>query len=142
MLNWIIQITISSLFSVILLHYIIDYLKDVMTIPKIKDLVENPSKKYKNMYNIINRNIHNSSSSSSSSSTSYSTIQDYTLNDLLVPIKDEITQHDKFSMKDELKNFLKKQLNETPDENHDSKNLGTSISTLDTINETSSFSNY
>ena len=45
-------------------------------------------------------------------------------------------------MKDELKNFLKKQLNETPDENHDSKKLGTSISTLDTINETSSFSNY
>ena len=134
MLNWIIQITILSLFSVILLHYIIDYLKDVMTIPKIKDLVENPSKKYKNIYNIINGN--------SSSSTTSSTTQDYTLNDLLVPIKDEITQHDKFSMKDELKNFLKKQLNETPDENHDSKKLGTSISTLDTINEASSFSNY
>ena len=141
MLNWIIQITILSLFSVILLHYILDYLKDVMTIPKIKDLVENPSKKYKNIYNIINGNIHNNSSSYSSTTTS-STIQDYTLNDLLVPIKDEITQHDKFSMKDELKNFLKKQLNETPDENHDSKQFGTSISTLDTINETSSFSNY
>ena len=140
MLNWIIQITILSLFSVILLHYIIDYLKDVMTIPKIKDLVENPSKKYKNIYNIINRNNNNSSSSSSSSSSS--TVQDYTLNDLLVPIKDEITQHDKFSMKDELKNFLKKQLNETHDENYDSKQFGTSISTLDTINETSSFSNY
>ena len=129
MLNWIIQITILSLFSVILLHYIIDYLKDVMTIPKIKDLVENPSKKYKNIYNIINNN---------SSSTTSSTTQDYTLNDLLVPIKDEITQHDKFSMKNELKNFLKKQLNETTD----SKKIGTSISTLDTINETSSFSNY
>ncbi len=127
MLNWIIQITILSLFSVILLHYIIDYLKDVMTIPKIKDLVENPSKKYKNIYNIINSN-NNSSS----------TKQDYTLNDLLVPIKDEITQHDKFSMKDELKIFLKKQLNETADSNK----IGTSISTLDTINETSSFSNY
>lgn len=139
MLNWIIQITILSLFSVILLHYIIDYLKDVMTIPKIKDLVENPSKKYKNIYNIINRNIHHSSSSSTTTS---STMQDYTLNDLLLPIKDEITQNDKFSMKDELKNFLKKQLNETPDENHNSKKLGTSISTLDTINETSSFSNY
>ena len=129
MLNWIIQITILSLFLVILLHYIIDYLKDVMTIPKIKDLVENPSKKYKNIYNIINNN---------SSSTTSSTTQDYTLNDLLVPIKDEITQHDKFSMKNELKNFLKKQLNETTD----SKKIGTSISTLDTINETSAFSNY
>ena len=134
MLNWIIQITILSLFLVILLHYIIDYLKDVMTIPKIKDLVENPSKKYKNIYNIINGN----SSSSTTSSTTSSTIQDYTLNDLLVPIKDEITQHDKFSMKNELKNFLKKQLNETTD----SKKIGTSISTLDTINETSAFSNY
>ena len=134
MLNWIIQITILSLFSVILLHYILDYLKDVMTIPKIKDLVENPSKKYKNIYNIINGN----SSSSTTSSTTSSTIQDYTLNDLLVPIKDEITQHDKFSMKNELKNFLKKQLNETTD----SKKIGTSISTLDTINETSAFSNY
>lgn len=137
MLNWIIQITILSLFSVILLHYILDYLKDVMTIPKIKDLVENPSKKYKTIYNIINGNIHNNSSSYSSTTTS-STTQDYTLNDLLVPIKDEITQHDKFSMKNELKNFLKKQLNETTD----SKKIGTSISTLDTINETSSFSNY
>ena len=134
MLNWIIQITILSLFSVILLHYIIDYLKDMTTIPKIKDLVENPSKKYKNIYNIINGN----SSSSTTSSTTSSTIQDYTLNDLLVPIKDEITQHDKFSMKNELKNFLKKQLNETTD----SKKIGTSISTLDTINETSAFSNY
>jgi len=137
MLNWIIQITILSLFSIILLHYIIDYLKDVMTVPKIKDLVENPSKKYKNIYNIINNNNNSSSTTPSTTlSTTPSTTKDYTLNDLLIP--SEITQNDKFSMKDELKNFLKKQLTDT----HDSNKVGTTISTLDTINETSSFSNY
>ena len=141
MLDWIIQITLLSLFSVILLHYIVDYLKDVMTIPKIKDLVDNPSKKYKNIYNIINNHTTSDSSSDSSSSSSSYSSQEYTLNELLTPIKDELTTTDKFSMKNELKNFLKKQLIE-PSSSSSSSNFGTDITTLNTINESSTFSNY
>jgi hypothetical protein len=65
-----------------------------LTVPKIKDLVNSPTQKYENMYNIIKNGSNNASPPA-----------DYTLIDLL-PTK----QEDPASMKNELKNFLKKQL--------------------------------
>jgi hypothetical protein len=111
MLSWIIQITIISIILIFLVHYLINFFKSTLTVPKIKDLVNNPTQKYENMYNIIknnknNKNITEYDNYDSSNSNNYdsSNSSEYTLIDLL-PKKEE-----EYEMKNELKNFLKKQL--------------------------------
>lgn len=115
MLSWVIQITVISIILIILVHHLINFFKSTLTVPKIKDLVNSPTQKYENMYNIINNNQILTKSNN-----------DYTLIDLL-PKKEE----DDNSMKNELKNFLKKQLHSS----------GTEINSLDTISN-NSYSNY
>ena len=114
MLSWAIQITIISIILIFLVHHLINFFKSTLTVPKIKDLVNTPTQKYENIYNIIKNN------------SNTSTNEDYTLIDLL-PKREEP------SMKNELKNFLKKQLNK-------SNENGTSISTLDSMSDINSFS--
>ena len=53
MLSWIIQITIISIILIFLVHYLINFFKSTLTVPKIKDLVNAPIQKYEKMYNII-----------------------------------------------------------------------------------------
>lgn len=96
MLSWAIQITIISIVLIFLVHHLINFFKTTLTVPKIKDLVNMPTQKYENMYNIINNNQKTYNNSNLEN--------DYSLIDLL-PKKEETT------MKDELKNFLKSQLN-------------------------------
>ena len=98
-----------------LVHHLINFFKSTLTVPKIKDLVNTPTQKYENMYNIINNQ------------TSVNSDNDYTLIDLL-PKKEQ--EEDK-SMKNELKNFLKNQLHSS----------STNIDTLDSMG-TNSYSKY
>jgi len=114
MLSWIVQITIISIVLIFLVHHLINFFKSTLTVPKIKDLVNTPTQKYENMYNIINQN----------KSNNLDLNKEYTLIDLL-PKKDEP------NMKNELKNFLKSQL---------TISQGTDIMTLDSSN--GSYSNY
>jgi len=116
MLLWITQITIISIILIFLVHYLINFFKSTLTVPKIKDLVNSPSQKYENMYNIIknssepninpnlnlnpNPNINLNLNPNQNSNIN----SDYTLIDLLPK------QEEPASMKSELKNFLKKQL--------------------------------
>jgi len=119
MLYWVIQITIISIVLIFLVHHLINFFKSTLTVPKIKDLVNTPTQKYENMYNIINNQ------------TSYKNSNldnEYSLIDLL-------PKHEEINMKSELKNFLKSQLN-------DSKTNGSDISTLDSMSNTNSYSNY
>ena len=81
MFYWIIQTILISIIFICLLHFLIDFYTSVLTVPKVKDLVNNPAKKYETIYNIIAKN----------SSSDYN------------PSKED--------MKNELKNFLKNQLN-------------------------------
>jgi hypothetical protein len=115
MLSWIIQISIISIIFIFLVHHLLCFFKTTLTVPKIKDLVNTPSIKYENMYNIIkNKDNDNNAISKNSlinygnngliNDTSFSN-EDYTLIDLLPK------QQENPSMKNELKNFLKKQLN-------------------------------
>jgi hypothetical protein len=53
MLSWVIQITVISTILIFLVHHLINFFKSTLTVPKIKDLVNTPSIKYENMYNII-----------------------------------------------------------------------------------------
>lgn len=77
-----------SLIFIFLVHHIIVFLTSTLTVPKIKDLVNTPTKKYENIFNVITE-----------------TNKNYTSIDLLPSIDNEPQ-----SMKDELKSFLKKQL--------------------------------
>ena len=95
MLSWIVQITIISIVLIFLVHHLINFFKSTLTVPKIKDLVNTPTQKYENMYNIIN---NKSSYMNSNLENEYSLID-------LLPKKEET------NMKDELKFFLKSQLN-------------------------------
>lgn len=116
--SWIIQITIISFILIFLMHHLINFFKSVLTVPKIKDLVNTPKQKYNDMYDIISsKQIVNDVS--------------YNLEDIL-PSNNNNNNNEK-SMKTELKNFIKKQLNNNTNNN----NLeGTStIQSLDSIND-------
>lgn len=116
MLSWIIQITIVSVILIFLVHHLINFFKTTLTVPKIKDLVNSPNHEYKNIYDIIKN--------TSGTNTNLKTESNYSLIDLL-PNTEEPT------MKNELKSFLKKQLNET----------STKISSLDSLANFPSYSN-
>ena len=104
MLSWIIQISLISIIFIFLVHHLILFFKSTLTVPKIKDLVNSPNQKYQHIYDTIS---NNSSSSSSSSTTGYTNIE-------LLPLN-----NDNDSMKDELKSFLKKQLNKNVEDEND-----------------------
>jgi cell shape-determining protein MreC len=94
MLLWSFQITLISVILIFLVHYLINFFKSTLTVPKIKDLVNSPMQKYKNMYNVIDNNFDNKYENKNDKN-------EYNLK----------PQEDNLSMKNELKNFLKKQLN-------------------------------
>ena len=105
MLSWIIQISIISIVLIFLVHYLFNFFKETLPVPKIKDLVNVPNKKYENMFNIISKNNDNNVS------------QNYTDIDLL-PTQPDSQDESKWndsndSMKNELKSFLKKQLKDS-----------------------------
>jgi hypothetical protein len=89
MLFWIIQTTILSIIIIFLVHYLIEFFKSTLTVPKIKDLVNSPTQKYEHMFNVINS--HESVYKEKETETEFLPSQS---ND----------------MKNELKSFLKKQL--------------------------------
>ena len=116
MLTWIIQISLISIIFIFLVHHILIFFKTTLTVPKIKDLVNSPNQKYQNIYDTISHKFD-----SNVNTDSYTSID-------LLPIPSEQN-----SMKDELKSFLKKQLN------NDSAN--DNIMTIDSINA-NNFSSY
>ena len=134
MLSWILQITIISIVLIFLVHYLFNFFKSTLTVPKIKDLVNSPTQKYESkiMFNIITKNnskTHNDNNdyndNNFNDNNDNNNENEYTLTDLLP------TQQTKTDMKNELKNFLKKQMNPTTETNN--INNTTSISALDSM---------
>jgi len=135
MLSWILQITIISIVLIFLVHYLFNFFKSTLTVPKIKDLVNSPTQKYESMFNIIsknnskahnnNGNFNNDNDYNNNNGNNGNNDNEYTLTDLLP------TQETKTDMKNELKNFLKKQMNPTTETNN--TNNTTPISALDSM---------
>jgi hypothetical protein len=123
MLSWVIQITFISIILIFLVHHLIIFFKTTLTVPKIKDLVNSPNYEYKNIYEIIKNNSNNSNNSNNLNTLSNNT-NNYSLIDLLPNTEQP-------SMKNELKSFLKKQLNGSS---------STEISALDSISDIHSYS--
>jgi hypothetical protein len=115
MLSWIIQITIISIVLIFLVHYLFNFFKSTLTVPKIKDLVNSPTQKYENMFNVISKNNFDANIENN-----LNTNYEYTIKDLLPKQEPD--------MKSELKNFLKKQLT-----TNDNTTTSTSITSLDSM---------
>ena len=56
MLFLIIKQTIISIILIMVMHYIYDYFKNNLTIPKVKDLVNKPKEQYREIYESIKIN--------------------------------------------------------------------------------------
>ena len=123
MLSWIIQISLISIIFIFLIHHLIGFFKSTLTVPKIKDLVNSPSQKYQNMFNTISKGDSHLNSDFNSNTNSYTAIdllpteiQTETTNNVSFVLDTSTKDH----MKDELKSFLKKQMNPSGNNNLDS----------------------
>ena len=110
MLFWFIKITLISIIIILVIHNLINFFKNTLTVPKLKDLVNSPNQKYENIYNTLT---HKKESNLGMDTTDI---------DQLLPKPINET-----SMKEELKNFLKSQMN------NDANNSSTDISALDSM---------
>ena len=90
MLAWIIQFSFLSLILIFLVHHLFVFFKDTLTIPKTKDLVNTPTRKYENMFQAMEKNSKNAN----------------TELDLGIG---KIDIDDMNNMKDELKNYFRSQ---------------------------------
>ena len=97
MITWILQITIGSFLFIFLIHHIILFLKSTLTIPKIKDLVDSPSQKYKNIYAQLSQSQTQGQQGQTQGQQGQTQGQEQVVADS--------------SMKQDLKSFMKKQLN-------------------------------
>ena len=110
MFSWVIQATFISIIFILLVHHLIQILKDTLTYPKVKDLVNVPTKKYEDIYNVLNQVVVGQSRDRSSDTTSIHNLDIYT-DKLLPDLETTKPVDDDNNMKNELKNFIKKQQN-------------------------------
>ena len=128
MITWVIQISLISIIFIFLVHHLFCYLKNILTIPKVKDLVTLPSKKYENILSIISNQTINNNAILKEINNDININNDndtnnisYTEIDLLpnsINSKLNINELNNDLMKDELKSFFKSQLNDN-DKNHE-----------------------
>lgn len=130
MLTWIIQISLISITLIFLVHHLIGFFKTTLTVPKIKDLVNSPTQKYQGMFDTISKGHLNPSDFSydlNTKNVDINSSNSYTAIDLL-PTETQTNTNTSFVldtstkdvMKDELKSFLKKQMNTS-----NTSNIGT-----------------
>jgi hypothetical protein len=118
MLFWSIKITFLSIILIFLVHYLINFFKSTLTVPKIKDLVNTPTQKYENMFNVISSSDKHSNNDNISNNNITNNITNSN-NQVSYTEIDLLPKPDETSMKNELKNFLKKQM----DNNSENYNL-------------------
>jgi len=123
MLYWIIQTTIISFILIYLVHHLFNFFKSTLTVPKIKDLVNAPTQKYENIFNVLSQNESHIQNTSN-------------INDLFYKNTDLLPKSEN-DMKNELKNFLKEQL-----KSDNSQSSSTDISALDSMSSSQMYSQY
>jgi hypothetical protein len=112
MFSWILQISIISIIFIFLVHHLLCFFKTTLTVPKMKDLVNSPVKKYQDIFDTIsnsNTNINSNLISNTNFNKYLPSDGDYTDINLL-PTENTVSSSIP-DMKNELKSFLKKQLN-------------------------------
>ncbi len=124
MLTWILQISIISIIFIFLVHHLLCFFKTTLTVPKMKDLVNSPVKKYQDIFDTITN-----SNTNLNSNTNYNKYLpsdgDYT--DINLLPTENTSGND---MKDELKSFLKKQLNTSTTNELESANSSSNFGSI------------
>ena len=114
MFSWIIQISLISIILIFLVHHLIHFFKNTLTVPKIKDLVHSPNQKYKDIFDtILNTNANTNSNTNVNTNENTNANVKYTEIDLLpkdMLMSNDILTDNPVSMKTELKNYLKAQM--------------------------------
>ena len=114
MINNFVFYIIISVVIISLLHYLYTYFINILTVPKIKDLVNKPGQEYKNIEKIILNNketVINNNLSNNDDTTDISNLKN-------------ITPETKNDMKNELKNFFNElNVNNLSDSNTNTNNL-------------------
>ena len=113
MLSWILQISIISIIFIFLVHHLLCFFKSTLTVPKMKDLVNSPAKKYQDIFDTISNTNANSNLNRNRNRNKYlpSEDMDTDYTDINLLPTENINYSSSNDMKDELKSFLKKQLN-------------------------------
>ena len=89
---------ITSLILIILIHYLFNFFKDTLTTPKVKDLIQEPLMRYKDIENITN-NTNNSNNNNNKDIIGTTSIEE-------IIDKKNTTTNNESDMKSELKNFF------------------------------------
>ena len=116
----IIQYTIISLLLICIFHYLYDFFKNNLTVPKVKDLVNKPASAYSEIYETIHKDI------------SIVNLNSQLQKPIISNQINSNTYHsdENVSMKDELKKYLSKLNSGTTDINDlNTDNLGMSTNT-------------
>ena len=101
MIYWTIKTIIISIIFIFLIHHLLEFFKNTLTVPKVKDLVNVPTQKYEHILNILNKNTCDNKYSNTSEKINIDINQSTNINNLPVVGDD---------MKSELKKFLKQQM--------------------------------
>jgi len=124
MLSWILQISIISIIFIFLVHHLLFFFKTTLTVPKMKDLVNSPVKKYQDIFDTISNS--NTNLNSNTNFNKYlPSDSDYTDINMLPTENAAGTD-----MKDELKTFLKKQLNNSTTNELESANSSSNFGSI------------
>lgn len=102
MVYWTIKTILISVIFIFLIHHLIEFFKNTLTVPKVKDLVNIPAQKYDHIFNILSKNNYeNNSMINNNNNEKINSNQSTNINNLPVVGDD---------MKNELKKFLKQQM--------------------------------
>ena len=108
MLYWTIKITIISIILIFLVHHLISFFTSTLTVPKIKDIMSSSSQKYELIYNIISKPDVTPHQYIPHPLHENDELYNKTTSIDLLP---NASSDD--NMKNELKNFIKNQMNQT-----------------------------
>jgi len=110
MLFWIIKIIFFSIIFIFLIHNILNFLLETLTISKKKDIIQISNENYKNIYDILSQNINNKNIKQNNINQN----DDILSKDFLpiTPIDSLPNIMSEDNMKNELINYLREQLND------------------------------
>jgi hypothetical protein len=103
MILWTIQTAILCFVLIFLVHHLLNFFTETLTVPKVKDLIYAPAQKYEKIYQTIQQSSNNNIGTSNNNIGTSNNNNTTSLADLLP------TAIDTETMKNELKSFLKNQ---------------------------------
>ncbi len=131
MVLWmIIQMSILSLIFILLVHHLLYFFKNSLTVPKVNDLIISPTKKYEKMFHVISSNkvkvnnitdkncINGTTNINEIANNDYFIKENENIENILVTpsLNNNMDNTEKKTMKQDLMMFLKKQINSTTEE--------------------------